>query len=221
VLESGIVRSAETLIGCQTVRFNVFCCERGFLSEADYPDQIERDEFDSHATHLAVEHHGDVLGTARLVPHSDLGFPLERYCDAGIPSAFRPTTAEVSRLAVPRSVASRYDASVAAICRSRKVATRLYQTVYRIAVEMQLTHLVAAMEPSLVRILRPFDMIWLPVGPEVDYGGPVRPYLLSIGAFEATKTEAAERFRHSAATFDVAGTAIAGDWEERRYATAV
>jgi N-acyl amino acid synthase of PEP-CTERM/exosortase system len=181
---------------CQSIRFHVYCRERGFLSETNYLDEVESDDFDDVATHLAVvEGEGNLLGTARLIRHSSRGFPLQRYCRATVPVEIAPSTAEVSRLAVPRSVAQKYGHAQRADCISRQVATKLYQTIYRVAKREGITHLVAAMAPPLVRILRAFDIRWSAIGPVADFGGLVQPYMVSVGEFDATDSPAARRFR--------------------------
>ena len=191
-----MVHSATDVAECKSVRFHVYCRERGFLPESDYPDQREYDEFDDAATHLAVvERSGKLLGTARLVHHSSRGFPLQRYCRATILEGIVSTTVEVSRLAVPRSVAQQYGHPQWTGCMSRQVATRLYQTIYHIAKREGITHLVAAMAPSLVRVLGAFDIRLSAIGLAVNYGGPVRPYLISVAEFDAIETSVARRFR--------------------------
>ena len=196
VIVGDVVRSAAEVAGCQEIRFRVYCRERNFLSEADYPEETEQDEFDQNAIHLAVLRHGtQLLGTARIVRYSYRGFPVQRYCHAIFPKSIAWTTGEVSRLAVPRSVTEQYSDARSPICRTRNVSLQLYQAVYRIAKENGLTHLIAAMAPSLVRMCTAFDMPWVPIGPETDYGGLVRPYLLSLAAFDAITTQAAMRFK--------------------------
>ena len=189
------VRSAADVEQCQQIRFRVYCLERHFLSSSAYASETEADEFDPFATQLAVfGPASEILATARIVHHSCLGFPLQRYSDAEIPENILPTTGEVSRMAVPRAVARRFPEGAAG-SQTRQVSLRLYQTVYAHAKARQLTHLVAAMEPALVRICAAFDIPWKPIGPEVDYGGLVRPYVLSLAEFDAISTPAAIRFR--------------------------
>src|SRR6202048_1938769 len=102
-IEGNVARSSPDVRACLAMRFRVYCQERGFLREDDYPDQMESDDFDDLATHLAIlDDDGELLGTARLIRYSSRGFPLQRYCDANFPRGVESTTAEVSRLAVPR-----------------------------------------------------------------------------------------------------------------------
>jgi N-acyl amino acid synthase of PEP-CTERM/exosortase system len=179
-----------------SIRFHVFCRERRFLRETDYPNQAECDEFDDAAIHLAVvEGEGRLLGTARLIRHSCHGFPLQRYCHAVVPEEIVATTAEVSRLAVPRLVAQHHRHGPRVGQLSRQVATRLYQTIYLVAKGEGITHLVAAMAPSLVRILGAFDIRWSAIGPAVNFGGLVRPYIISIAEFDTIDSFSARRFR--------------------------
>ena len=91
----------------QTLRYQVYCEERGFLSPDAYPDRVEIDEFDPHSLHFgSFAKDGDLVGTVRLVQKSPLGFPMMRHCavDAAAQDeiARLPGVAEVSRLAISR-----------------------------------------------------------------------------------------------------------------------
>jgi len=190
------------VLACQAVRFRVYCRERDFLPASDYRNEREHDDFDTVATHLAVVRGGTVFGTARLVPHSHRGFPLERYCAASIPDDIVATTVEVSRLAVPKSATAGHGAGRwTAVARlTSAVALQLYRSVYQIARQDGRTHLIAAMAPSLVRVLGSFDVPLAAIGPETDYGGLVRPYLISLDQFDRIGTDAARRFRRGTQT---------------------
>jgi len=189
------VHSTVDVEQCQEIRFRVYCQERQFLKSSDYPSETEADEFDQFATQLGVfGPASELLATARIVHHSPLGFPLQRYSDAMLPETILPTTGEVSRMAVPRAVTRRFrEGEVGSP--TRLISLRLYQTVYSHAKRRRLTHLVATMEPALVRICSAFDIPWRPIGSEVNYGGLVRPYLLSLAEFDGITTPAAIGFR--------------------------
>src|SRR5690606_23312671 len=76
------VRSTADVKQCQQIRFRVYCLERQFLSSSAYESESEADEFDPFATQLAVfGPAAEILATARIVHHSSLGFPLQRYSD--------------------------------------------------------------------------------------------------------------------------------------------
>ena len=191
-----IVRSPADIQQCHAIRFRVYCVERNFLDSSAFQTESEEDEFDPFATHLAVYGPaGGPLATARVVHHSSLGFPLQRYCKAKVPKELLTKTGEVSRLAVPRSVTQKYSERGTPAFASRRVSVKLYQAVYRYAKLQKLTHLIATMEPALVRIFSGFSIPWMPIGQEVNYGGMVRPYLLSLAEFDSIFTPAALRFR--------------------------
>ena len=202
-MHGSVAYSTAQVAACQSIRYQVYCGERGYLRGEDYPEEREADEFDSVATHLAVVEGGQagaLLGTARIVRHSSLGFPVQRYCQVKIPETIKPTTGEVSRLAVPKAIGAQSGRGWTGSL-SREVALRLYQTIYHTAKQEGLTHLIAAMAPSLVRVFGAFDMTWSPIGPAASFGGTVRPYLFSFAAFDSVRTEAACRFRCTADHF--------------------
>jgi N-acyl amino acid synthase of PEP-CTERM/exosortase system len=194
-----VICSPDQVAECQEIRFRVYCRERRFLRASDYPGEIEQDEFDPVSTHLGVFGlHNELLGTARIVHNSELGFPLERYAATRVPEKISATTGEVSRLAVPRSASRQYLRTGASHCGSGWVSVKLYQVVYAVAKRKGLTHLIAAMEPALVRVCASFGIGWQPIGAAVNYGGLVRPYIISLEAFDANKSPAAIRFRKEA-----------------------
>ena len=171
----------------------MFCRERTILREEDFPDEMESDDFDEIATHLAIRRPcGEIVGTARLVPHSCRGFPLERYSDAVIPASIAKRAVEVSRLAVPQAEGGRRARL------GREVGLQLFRTIYSAAKRSDWTHLVAAMERPLVRLLTSHDIPARPIGPAVNFGGWVRPYVISIREFDAIDSEAARFFRAGA-----------------------
>src|SRR5690348_1408950 len=51
------------------LRYRIYCVEKGFENSAAFPDELERDEFDSHAAQglLLDRLTGIAVGTARLV----------------------------------------------------------------------------------------------------------------------------------------------------------
>ena len=182
MLQRQIMHSTAAVEQCQAIRWRVFCCERGYLPAPAPGVEIEQDEFDAIATHLAVaDQSGQLVGALRLVPHSDAGFPLQRYALADIPAQIAARTLEVSRLAAPRGA-------------PREVGLALYQAGWRAAKRMGATHFVAVISPALRRVFRALDMPWRPIGPSVDFGGLVQPHLASIAEYEAVQTPAARRF---------------------------
>ncbi len=63
------------------LRYQVYCLERKFLRAEDYPNGLEIDEFDRHAAHIgAIDSHGELAGTARVVRASEQGLPIFEHC---------------------------------------------------------------------------------------------------------------------------------------------
>src|SRR5262245_32486928 len=63
------------------LRYRVYCLERRFLPADRYPTGLEIDRFDDHALHVgAVNHSGELVGTARAVKVTEMGLPVFDYC---------------------------------------------------------------------------------------------------------------------------------------------
>lgn len=153
-------------------------------------------------------------GTIRLVHHSPLGFPMLKHCridedyqqicfdnEVGV-----RRFAEISRLAVSRHYRQRATDTVfgGPPRRSRdsaidvgggdpfdcpdtagpEIIAGLYKCLYHECKQRAVTHLLVAMERSLQVLLKRLTIRFVPIGPEIDYYGPVRPYLLNLGQLE-------------------------------------
>jgi len=202
--------SADLLLEAYRIRYQVYCIERVFLDAADYPMQLESDEFDAHSIHILARHKsGTSAGTVRLVLHSEKGFPAQSHCtfdaefaDLGDPASPRVRRyAEISRLAVPRHLGKRFDdtpcaagsfarraqgadALVSLEAARSNLVMGLYRYMYHESKRLHITHWIVAMERSLAVILKRMGFPFKQAGPEVDYHGPVRPYVASIAELE-------------------------------------
>jgi N-acyl-L-homoserine lactone synthetase len=166
------------------LRFQVYCLERKFLSALNYPDGLERDEFDRFSLHAGVisqEH--QLVGTLRLVKVCMEDLPLFSHCTISDECARTlrhdgVQLAEVSRLCMSRE------------CRddqagNSRVGLNLFRATYQTAKRNGLTHWLAAMEPSLHRLLAAVGVPFRIAGPETDYFGPVAPYMCDLQEFDA------------------------------------
>jgi N-acyl amino acid synthase of PEP-CTERM/exosortase system len=199
------------------LRFKVYCSERGFLPESAYPDGQEIDEYDARSSHFAAFHRdGDLAGTARLVHGALETLPLSHKCEvdpAALPADIDTRrVAEISRLAVSRAFRRRVmdgllpdikqgvtDSRPAAAQRRRncpELVLGLYKILYHHSKREGIEYWFAAMEGSLAKLLNRFHFEFRPVGPEIDYYGPVRPYVASLSELEAAVAKnAPELFR--------------------------
>lgn len=204
------------------LRYNSYCLEKRFLDAADYPAKIESDPFDANAIHLAVMHKklDQMRATARLVPmgrNPDGGnaLPAFQYCDIANHVDWLIATgaevAEISRVVMSRAAFARLDGATDqkddAIERGnpneRDRASRqghslaailtLYKGIYQTCRRTGVSHLVAAMERSFWRLARRFHFPFHQIGPEVDYFGPVVPFMLNLDELDHALFEHAPR----------------------------
>lgn len=205
-----IIDDTKYLRDSYALRYDVYCSERHFLVSENYPSKLEIDHFDEHAIHIGAIDREDVLvGTVRLVLPSKRGLPLFKHCelfnkDIDYASLLCSTTAEISRLAVSKSyrrrtndglydLVSQEDAVPStgnedeAMHRRHKpeITLGLYKAMYQISKRRGITHWFAAMEETLLRLLYRYRSAFNPIGPQVDYYGPVTPYLAEITHIEA------------------------------------
>jgi N-acyl-L-homoserine lactone synthetase len=164
------------------LRYQVYCVERAFLQAGNYPDQRERDEFDRYSLHLGVlDREGRLKATSRLIQISVFGLPLFRHCQLfpDETEVYRPTNrvAEVSRLCMSRQLAEPGGGRAVVI-------PTMYRTLYQVSKRAGFTHWLVATERGLHRLLTNFGFPFRPVGPHIDYFGPVAPYLMDFQEFD-------------------------------------
>lgn len=198
------IDDSEALQQSYALRYQVYCHERGFLSPDHYPDGMETDRFDSESLHFgAFNWEGQMVGTVRLVSPARRDFPLLDHCFVD-PAILPPVlfaelqtepVAEISRLAVSKLYRRRagdglYGLAVVedndAIGRRQRpeIVLGLYKVMYQESKRQGIRFWYAAMESSLWRLLARFAFEFRTIGPEVDYYGPVTPYLADISEIE-------------------------------------
>jgi N-acyl amino acid synthase of PEP-CTERM/exosortase system len=187
-----------------SLRYQVYCLERNFLAAEDYPDSVETDEHDAKAAHFyAFDEAEELVGYCRLVrAGAGLRFPIENHCGLpasrdGVPPPHQ--TAEVSRLMVRNDYRRRRSDTLSGVTAERnnaafagdrrrqapQVLLHLYRQMYAYSVENGIRHFYAAMERPLARSLMRMNFPFKAIGPEIDYYGPVAPYLANLSELEA------------------------------------
>ena len=186
------------------LRYKVYCDEKGFERPEDHPGGLERDQFDSHSLHfIATNDTNQVVATMRLILNSEKGFPIEKHCEIGkdLSSLDRSRVGEISRLVVSKEYCRRTEdtliySSVPKLevpvtnafkdrRRGQGIVIGLYKLIYIESKKIGITHWFAVMAKGLNLLLKKMGIIFIPVGPEVDYHGLRTPYLGSIEEIEA------------------------------------
>ncbi len=200
------VKNEEELQEVYRLRYQVYCTECGFEDPKNHPNGIEKDDFDEFSTHfIAIDRAGDIIGTVRLVNFSELGFPVEKFCNIDIDITRIPKDGigEISRLAISKTYRRRagdgvYGASSGKlglskagkvmVDRRRKrpaIVLGLLKALYRESKWMGIVNWYAAMEKPLHILLKRYGFVFNPIGKEVHYHGYRTPYIARIGAIES------------------------------------
>ena len=196
------------------LRYQVFCLERGFFCATDYPNKLESDEFDQHSLHFgAFDHTGELAATARLVQPGNAGLPIYHHCTIFPGETELQSTenkiVEISRLSVRQNYRRRRDEGFYGLKETtdrrsgepelvgnlerrsgierrlgEKVIFTLYKSIYQVSKRLGFTHWLAATEKSLQRRLVTYGFPFRPIGPQIDYFGPVTPYIMALGDFD-------------------------------------
>jgi N-acyl amino acid synthase of PEP-CTERM/exosortase system len=194
------------------LRYDVYCLECEFLEAKDFAEGRESDEFDDCSTHFATfTLDRSIVGTVRLVqPKEQQHYPFEGHC--GLFDTFdmphRDQAAEISRLVVRKTFRRRRGDSMHGVSKeflergsTASIAPRpitagdqrgnspllllgMYREMYRHSRANGIRYWYAAMERSLARSLDKMGFKFVPIGPQVDYYGPVTPYMVDLNDLE-------------------------------------
>lgn len=198
------VDSVALLEEVYQLRYRVYCIENKFLDLTNYPDGMEKDEYDHHSVHILLKHRpsGCFIGTARMVLQDRLdpykAFPVEKYLqvDTGlmdINKLPRQKIAEISRFAVLHQFSRRRldkatkqgrlnakDESMLDRRRFPNVFLALAVGVFQMSAARDVKYWLSAMNPVLNRLLGYYGLGLHPIGPLIDYHGMRRPYFVKL-----------------------------------------
>jgi N-acyl amino acid synthase of PEP-CTERM/exosortase system len=179
------------------LRYQVYCVEHQFEDPTKSPEGLERDKYDHHSLHGILRHRasGTAIGTMRWVLHkAETGarsFPIYEACrDPRVRSdSFLPLerTAELSRFAISKEFRRRandgaYGQPLSAGESDGNqrpdvsgVVLHLISVSLQIAFLRGVEYALAAMEPTLMRLLNRFAIRFEPLGTLVQYHGLRQP----------------------------------------------
>ena len=195
------------------LRFQVYCLERGFEKATDYPDGRERDDDDRRSSHFLVLYRGTryrqdtAVGTVRLIlPRRGVELPVIKLLPHDEPRKIGlpiNSTAEVSRFAVPRWFRRQLGHDIGAHVGDAAATDGidrlafellnfwLVRGITRMTAASDITHIVAMMEPALLRLLHRLGIYFQPMGGMVEHHGLRQP----VWAAMTSVTQGIRRYR--------------------------
>jgi N-acyl amino acid synthase of PEP-CTERM/exosortase system len=201
ILNFRLIESKKQLEQIYRLRFQVYARECGFIHESTFPDGLEMDKYDPYSLHFVAEDNTGIIGTCRLVLDNPHGFPVEERCgnklDFEINYLGRDRIAEISRLAISKTYRKRNDvglfydvgfyyhdgfrhANKQQMRFVRPIVFGLYREMHKECRKREIAYCMALMEKSLYHLSRMHGFKLDPIGKEIDYHGPVRPYICSV-----------------------------------------
>lgn len=186
------------------VRYQVYCIDRPFEDPNCFKDKRERDAYDVRSVHALIRHRitKDSAAAVRLVladkNQPDAEFPMEGPClhrmspaaQQALAAIPRHQVAEMSRLAVSREFRRRVNESESPSGISEQatytdtdggqralpyISLGLFAAIVKMSVKHGITHWLAVMEPTLLRLLKRYGISFEHVGATVEYHGRRRP----------------------------------------------
>lgn len=190
------LNSQEFLREAMRLRFQVYCRECHFIKEEEYREGYETDEFDEHSLHFgAFNPGGNMVGFARLILASCSRFPVEEkspHLNLGLgENVKRENCAEISRFMITKKHknASHNQIVNAMLTQGRElsfservnpVTFGLGRTMYQECLQRGIEYCFAFMEKTCWALMKIYGFNFEPVGPEVDFYGAVRPYVIRV-----------------------------------------
>lgn len=182
------------------LRYQVLAEENSYLDPADYPDQMEFDEYDERSEHYLLMHRAsnEAAGTVRLilpdvsVPGDELQFV--HHCEMPDLASHVPfaRAGEVSRFAVTKAFRRRltdgsivpdvYDPRMGQPPKDDEVrrlvpyiTIGLLQGIFHAMIKHRLSYVTMVTEPTLLRLLQRFGIYFQALGPLVPLYGWRQP----------------------------------------------
>ena len=187
------------------IRYEVYCREFGYERADEFPDGMERDEFDGDRSRYCVLMHretGMYAGCVRLVLNDTENvvsrLPFENAFDGHLIQdrvdsilKQRHLVGEISRLAVPSGFRRRNgdsESPIGALTHRHvgntemrcfpHIPVGLYLAAAAIVLERNMDGAFAIMEPRLVRHMQRLGIVFDPFGDTLDYHGKRAPYFI-------------------------------------------
>ncbi len=190
------------------LRYEVYCKEFNYEPAENFPDSMERDEYDSQALHVLIHHKstGAAAGCTRLITtdssNPDAPLPIEKYCKGSFNNNYnndlnlsRQSICEASRFSVGKNFRRRRGESITRFgCLEFPLLNPQEQRTFPlISVSLALAttaltelsgrpFMFAMMESSLPRLLHRIGYNFKQVGRVMDYHGKRAAYLQETNA---------------------------------------
>lgn len=196
------------------LRYQVYCVEHPFEDAGQNLDGREIDMYDERSAHAALLHNesGELAGAVRLIlpdpSDKTAGLPVfalsDRITEAFQVRAQAGQVAEISRYAISKNFRRRrfeeLHADVGLLAGKEKrdserrlmpfLTLGLIRAVYDLSRKHGVTHLVATMDPLLLRLMARMHIDFEPLGPLVDHHGMRQPCAAAISNLRQAFSEA-------------------------------
>lgn len=199
-------RSAATIKRCQKLRFTVLCNEHHYFTPEDYPEHYETDIYDPRSVHLLIQHkvsNVDVA-TVRLIlydkENDKTPFPIEKFDILRRLKrdqqwkVKRKSIGEISRFSISKTFRRRaqevdiihgitsetFSQTEAGRRHIADITLGLFKAIVVTSEKHKLEYLYALMEPSLIRLLSRFGIVFNTIGPVVNCYGLRQPCVSKI-----------------------------------------
>lgn len=163
------------LQNCYRLRYKVYCEEKRWISPSDFPDKMERDEYDTKAVQvIAMNEDFEIVGMMRILQEADFSkLPYQEHPGMKGNKVQASNAAELSRFVVTATKSRYY------------VVKGLLRAVYQTSRNMGIDNWIFMYEPSLKRLLANFKFFTDPLCLPTKYYGA----LTMVGLADIPKLE--------------------------------
>jgi len=170
-----VAENLDDYLKAYQIRYEVYCEEYNYLNPKDYPNRLEKDQYDPHSEHFLINNSTkDIVAYVRLILNSKEGFPIEKHFKLDLKDfkIDKNKTGEISRLIVSREY------------RRLHIILVLIKGLYKYVKVHGIEYIYSVMDDRLLNMLIKLGFPFRKIGPYTTYQGITCPNILVVKEME-------------------------------------
>lgn len=172
-----------------SLRYQIFCLEKGFEDASKCKDEMEKDIYDDKAIHFLVKGNNRWIGTFRLVIDQFGNLPFQKVSALDAPQFFQRDlqAAEFSRLGILRPFQKLRNGQPPKESSENEseIMLKMLHATRDYCRESGIGHIICLCRRSIARVLGQFGLQANSIGPAVFHHGPRIPFVFNLADIHA------------------------------------
>ncbi|WP_373002451.1 GNAT family N-acyltransferase [Sulfurimonas sp.] len=155
-----------------------------YLQNLNLKEEKEQDKYDQYSVHfVALDKHGHICATVRLIHSSPLGYPTENYMKTDNSSFQREKLGEMSRIFI--------DSKHRKLKTTKCIIHSLIKLIYIKMIQLDIEYTYGSLESNFLRLLKIYKLNYVTIGEEQKhkYFGLRHPCILYTKQLAADNPE--------------------------------